>query len=142
MASVRVSRRVAAFARELRSSHSYAFVLLLILVAFAFGATAPDAPWSRGALVLIEAGTLLVALWTSRSGPLMRPSLAALVLLTLTIGIAVAQILTDSEALTTIAGACGGLLVIAIIAVIVRGVAPSSSRGPTARQPSASTSAT
>ncbi len=117
-----MSRRAAAFVRELRSSHSYAFVLLVILVAFAFAATAPDAPWARGVLVLIEAGTLFVALWTSRSGPLQRPSGAALVLLALTIGIAVAQILTDSEALTTTAGLCGGLLVITIIAVIVRGV--------------------
>jgi ion channel len=121
MAWIRVSRRVAAFARELRSSHSYAFVLLVILVSFAFAATAPDAPWSRGVLVLIECGALAVALWTSRSGPLrIRP--APFVLLTVTIAIAVAEILTDNKALTSIAGALGGLLVITVIVAIVRGI--------------------
>jgi len=114
-----LSRRVASVARQLRASHSYTFVLLLILFAFAFAATAPDVPWSRGALVLIECGTLLMALWTSRGGPL-RLRLAPLVLLTM--GIGVAQIVTDNKGLTTVAGTFGGLLVIAIGVVIVRGV--------------------
>jgi Ion channel len=114
-----VSRRIASSARELRASHSYAFVLLLILVGFAFAATAPDEPWSRGVLVLIECGTLLVALWTSRAERVGRWE-AALILLT--IGIAVTQILVDSKALTGITGTFSGLLVIAIGVVIVRGV--------------------
>jgi hypothetical protein len=114
-----LSRRVASVARQLRASHSYTFVLLLILVAFAFAATAPDVPWSRGALVLIECGTLLMALWTSRGGPL-RLRLAPFVLLP--IGIGVAQIVTDNKPLTTISGTFGGLLVITIGVVIVRGV--------------------
>lgn len=114
-----VSRRIASSARELRASHSYAYVLLLILVGFAFAATAPDEPWSRGVLVLIECGTLLVALWTSRAERVGRWE-AALILLT--IGIAVTQILVDSKALTGITGTFSGLLVIAIGVVIVRGV--------------------
>jgi Ion channel len=114
-----VSRRIASSARELRASHSYAFVLLLILVGFAFTATAPDEPWSRGVLVLIECGTLLVALWTSRAERVRR---WAVVLILLTIGIALTQILVDSKALTGITGTFSGLLVIAIGVVIVRGV--------------------
>jgi hypothetical protein len=121
MASVHVNHRFAASARELRSSHSYAFVLLVILVGFAFTATAPDSPWARGVMVLVEAATLLVALWTSRSAPL-RPKPIVTVPLAIAIGIAVAEILTDNESLTTLAGACSGLLVISIIVVIVRGV--------------------
>ena len=113
------SRRLALVTRELRASHSYSFVLLLILVTFAFAATAPDAPWSRGALLLIECATLLTALWTSRSGPI-RLRLTPLILLP--IGIGVAQIVTDDKVLTTLVGTFSGLLVIAIGVVIVRGV--------------------
>jgi hypothetical protein len=121
MASVHVNQGFAASASRLRSSHSYAFVLLVILVGFAFLATAPDAPWARGVVVLIEAATLFVALWTSRSGPL-RPRLALTVPLAMALGVAVAQILTDSESLTTIAGTCSGVLVVSIIVVLVRGI--------------------
>ena len=112
------SRRFAWAVRQLRASHSYSFVLLLILVGFAFTATAPDEPWSRGVLVLIQCVTLLTALWTSRSGPV-ELRLTALIL---TVGIAVLQILTDSKALTATVGAFSGLLVIATIVVIVRGI--------------------
>ena len=114
-----VTRRIASAARELRASRSYAFVLLMILVGFAFTATAPDEPWSRGVLVLIESATLLVALWTSRVERVRGWGVA---LILLTIAIAVTQILADSKALTAIAGTFSGLLVIAIGVVIVRGV--------------------
>lgn len=114
-----VTRRIASAAQALRASRSYAFVLLMILVGFAFTATAPDEPWSRGVLVLIECATLLVALWTSRVERV-RGWGAALILLA--IGIAVTQILADSKALTAITGTFSGLLVVAIGVVIVRGV--------------------
>ena len=112
------SRRFVSAVKELRASRSYSFVLLLILVGFAFTATAPDEPWSRGVLLLIQCGTLITALWTSRSGPL-ELRLTALVL---TVGLAVLQILTNSKALTAAVGAFSGLLVIAIGVVIVRGI--------------------
>jgi hypothetical protein len=104
--------------KELRASRSYSFVLLLILVGFAFAATAPNEPWSRGVLLLIQCGTLITALWTSRSGPF-ELRLTALVL---TVGLAVLQILTNSKALTAAVGTFSGLLVIAIGVVIVRGI--------------------
>ncbi len=112
------SRRFASAVKELRASRSYSFVLLLILIGFAFTATAPDEPWSRGVLLLIQCGTLITALWTSRSGPL-ELRLTALVL---TVGLAVLQILTNSKALTATVAAFSGLLVIAIGVVIVRGI--------------------
>jgi hypothetical protein len=113
------TRRIATGARELRASRSYSFVLLLILVAFAFTATAPDETWSRGVLVLIECATLIVALWTSRETPV--PLLLGLLIL-VTVGIAVAQIVIAGESLTVLTGTFSGLLVVAIGAVIVRGV--------------------
>jgi Ion channel len=113
-----LSRRFASAVRQLRASHSYSFVLLLILFTFAFAATAPDEPWSRGVLVLLECGTLLTALWTSRTGPFE----LRLVSFLLTVGVAVVQILTDSKALTAIVGVLSGLLVFAIGVVIVRGI--------------------
>ena len=112
------SRRFVSAVKQLRASHSYSFVLLLILFTFAFAATAPDEPWSRGVLVLLECGTLLTALWTSRTGPFE----LRLVSFLLTVGVAVVQILTDSKALTVIVGALSGVLVFAIGVVIVRGI--------------------
>ena len=112
------SRRFASSVKELRASRSYSFVLLLILVGFAFTATAPDEPWSRGVLLLIQCGTLITALWTSRSEPF-ELRLTAVVL---TVGLAVLQILTNSKALAAAVGAFSGLLVIAIGVVIVRGI--------------------
>jgi hypothetical protein len=93
-------------------------VLLLILVAFGFAATAPDVPWSRGALLLIECLTLGTAIWTSRSD-----SLAWVVPVVLvSVGVAAVQIAIGGKVLTAIAGALSGLLVIAIGTVIVRGI--------------------
>jgi hypothetical protein len=69
-------------------------------------------------LLLIQCGTLITALWTSRSGPF-ELRVTALVL---TVGLAVLQILTNSKALTAAVGAFSGLLVIAIGVVIVRGI--------------------
>src|SRR2546423_890234 len=50
---------------RLRASHSYSLVLGLILVTFAFTVGAPDAPWTAGALVLLQCAALVCALWTS-----------------------------------------------------------------------------
>ena len=54
----------------LRARRSYAFILLLVVIAFVFAAAAPDERWASGVLVLIESVTLLIALWTSRAAPL------------------------------------------------------------------------
>ena len=113
-----LSRRLASAAKQLRASHSYPVVLVLILVTFGFAALAPDVLWSRGALLLIECLTLVTAIWTSRSDPLARVAPVVLVC----VGIAAVQIAIGGKALTTIAGGLSGLLVIAIGTVIVRGI--------------------
>jgi hypothetical protein len=113
-----LSRRLASAAKQLRASHSYPIVLMLILVAFGFAALAPDVPWSRGALLLIECLTLVTAIWTSRSDSLARVAPVVLVC----VGIAAVQIAIGGKVLTAIAGALSCLLVIAIGTVIVRGI--------------------
>ena len=56
---------VGARVARLRASHGYAWVLLLVVCGFLFAATAPDERWARSILVLIEAATLVLAVWTS-----------------------------------------------------------------------------
>ena len=53
---------------RLRASHSYGFVLLLVLVTFFFTAAVPDREWAPGALLVLQTGTLVVAVWTSGLG--------------------------------------------------------------------------
>jgi len=50
---------------RLRAAHSYRTVLILIVAAFAFVSLAGDATWTAGVLLLLEAATLAVAVWTS-----------------------------------------------------------------------------
>ena len=102
----------------LRASRSYAFILLLVIIAFVFAAAAPDARWASGVLVLIESVTLLVALWTSRAAPLgLRVAIPAVA-----IAVAVAHIVHEDQALASASGLLGGLLLAATIVVIVAGV--------------------
>jgi hypothetical protein len=53
--------------RRLEASHSYAVLLGVILVSLIFQSSAPDARWSRAVIVALQACTLLLALWTSRT---------------------------------------------------------------------------
>ncbi len=54
--------------RRLRSSHSYRFVLILILATFVFVMASPDKTWALSVLVLLLCGTLAMAIWTSGLG--------------------------------------------------------------------------
>jgi hypothetical protein len=102
----------------LRASRSYAFVLLLVVIAFVFAAAAPDERWASGVLVLIESVTLLIALWTSRAAPIrLRIAIPALA-----IAVAAAELAHEDQALTSASGVLGGLLLAATIVVIARGV--------------------
>jgi len=65
-----ISRLVAAFRpgtrlQRVRSSHSYGFVLILVIGLFVFIALAPSERWSVGVVVLVEAAILSLAIWTS-----------------------------------------------------------------------------
>ncbi|HEY4095391.1 MAG TPA: potassium channel family protein [Baekduia sp.] len=96
----------------------YGVVLALVLVSFFFTAFAPDAPWSRGVLLLVESATLAAALWTSHIASL-RPRL---LVVGLAIALAVAQLFTSGRALTSAASVLDGLFVVATIVAISRGV--------------------
>jgi hypothetical protein len=53
--------------RRLEASHSYALLLGVILASLILQSSAPDERWSRVAIVALQALTLLLALWTSRT---------------------------------------------------------------------------
>jgi Ion channel len=53
--------------RRLEASHSYAVLFGVILVSLIFQSSAPDERWSRVVIVALQACTLLLALWTSRT---------------------------------------------------------------------------
>jgi hypothetical protein len=83
-----------------------------------FIAFAPSASWARGVLLLLQAATFLVALWTSRSDPLG----ARIVVVIVAVAAAIAEIIFGSKATTTAVGALSGLAVIGTIVVVARGV--------------------
>jgi hypothetical protein len=55
---------------RLHSTHSYGFVLLLVMTSFLWAASAPEGGWERTLLVVLLAATLAVAAWTSGLGRL------------------------------------------------------------------------
>jgi hypothetical protein len=55
--------------RRLLESHSYGFVLALIVLTFMWGISFPAQSWARVVLVALQSATLLTALWTSRARP-------------------------------------------------------------------------
>jgi hypothetical protein len=104
-----------------RASHSYGFVLVLIVVSFLFTAAGPDGgQWAPAVLVLLQSATLIAALWTSGLGPAaVRPSVAlALVGVT----VAVVQIVGGGDTLAGAVGLLNALLVVAVAIVISVGV--------------------
>jgi hypothetical protein len=102
----------------MRASRSYDLVLVLILVSFFVAALTPSAHWSLGALLLIQAATLLLARWRSRSGP---PQFAAGIVV-LTAVVVTALVVSNGRVTTAAAGACCGVFVIWTAVVIGRGV--------------------
>jgi hypothetical protein len=102
------------------ASHSYGYVLLLILASFVFAATAPDASWASSVLVLLEGATLVVALWTSG---LSRPfAWHNLGVLAVSIILAVAGLVWTSNGLSAALGLVSAVLTLAIAFVIALSV--------------------
>ena len=112
--------RVGLALRHLRASRSYGFVLLLVLCTFVFIAATPDASWPRAVLVLLQAITLAVALWTSGITGRLDSVAALLVVLGLAGG--AAQLATDSTNATGALGLLDVLLIGATCVVIALGV--------------------
>jgi hypothetical protein len=105
---------------RLRASHSYGFVLLLILVSFVFTAAGPDSSWGLGVLVLVQSATLVVAIWTSGLGR--SAVLPSAVLVAFGIAVAALQILTSGDTLTGAAWILNALLLVTVGVVIGIGV--------------------
>jgi len=106
--------------RRVRASHSYGLVLAIVMVDFFFASLAPDGDWSTSMLVLIESALLIMALWTSGlAGAASHP-----VLIVALIGIcaAAARLLRHGDATAAAVGIVAGLMVVASIVVIARGV--------------------
>jgi hypothetical protein len=105
---------------RLRSSHSYGFVLLLVVASFAFAAAAPDSAWSTSVLILLEAVTLVAALWTS--GVARTDSWMSRGLVLIGAGVGVANLVWGGTAVEASTGLLSGALVIATAGAIGLGV--------------------
>jgi hypothetical protein len=99
-----------------RASHSFGYVLLAIAVTFVFAATAPDASWATSVLVLLECGTMIVALWTS--GLARARSSVNVAFLGLAIGLATANLIWSGQELTGVLGIVSALVAVGIVVVI------------------------
>lgn len=99
--------------------HTYWSVLAAVGVAWCYCALAPDGDWETSVLVLLQAGTLILALWTA--GWRVLDSRITSVLVVGSTGLAVANILGGGRVLAGTTGIVGGLLTIAIAVVIALG---------------------
>jgi len=106
--------------QRLHSSHSYGAVLLLVVATFVFIELAGDAPWTASALLLFQAATLVVALWTS--GVAKANASENFGLLLGAVVIAVGLILWKGDTLEGIVGILSAVLTILTVAVIGVGV--------------------
>jgi hypothetical protein len=106
--------------RRLRASHSYGFVLALVLAAFLFGLLAPDGSWSGSILVVLQAVVLVVALWTSGTAGL--DSLHSRALVAAAALTAVLNIIPGGAVTHGAVSLITALLTVASIIVIGRGV--------------------
>lgn len=104
---------------RLRASHSYRFVLLLVLTTFVFIMAAPDETWALSVLGLLLCGTLITAIWTSGLG-VSHPT----TFIVIVVGVAVA-VVARTVGGNEVAGAVwlvGLVFAAAIIVVIALGV--------------------
>ena len=107
-------------ARRLRSSHSYGFVLGLIVAAFVFAMTAPDDDWAASLLLLLYCAILVTSLWTS--GRTRLNSRTTVGLIWLAAAAAAAQLLSGSHWLVGSVALFTGVLAGATIVVIALGI--------------------
>jgi len=106
--------------QRIRAAHSYGIVLLLVLAIVAFAGIAPDSDWSSSLLVVIEALTLGVALWTSGfTGPDSKLSMA---FGAVAIAAAILLLVRGGSTLSGIVALLSAVLTLAIAATIVVGV--------------------
>ena len=104
---------------RLRASHTYRYVLLMILGLFAFMATAPDATWARSLIVFFLSATLVMALWTSGLTKYARGSLGIVAVAS---ALAILLALNPSSTLTGIVGIFELILTMSVAAIIAFGL--------------------
>jgi hypothetical protein len=104
---------------RLRASRSYGLVLLLVLSVGVFTGLVPDGPWAQGALVLLLAALLVVALWTS--GVARLRSYPMVILLAIAIATALSPIATGGRTLDGALAAIDAALVLAALAAVALG---------------------
>jgi Ion channel len=105
--------------RRFHATHSYWAVLVTIVAGFLFAGLAPDADWATSVLVLIETGTLVLALRTS--GWSVTQSRVVLVLVVVGVSAAAANLLWEGNALAALLNSLTGLLTLAIVVVVALG---------------------
>ena len=104
---------------RLRASHTYRYVLLMIVVVFAFMATAPDTEWARSLIVFLQSATLVMALWTSG---LTKYARGSLIIVAVASVLAVLLALNPGDTLTGIVGIFELVLTMAIAAIVAFGI--------------------
>ena len=105
---------------RVRASHSYGLVLALIVVVFVFTSVAPNSDWADSTLVLLQAATLVMALYTS--GLAEADSKFSLALVALSSASAVALLIFGGNGFAALVGILSGVLTVATIAAVALGV--------------------
>ena len=98
-------------------------VLALIGATFVFAATASDAAWTTGVLVLLQGLTLIAAIWTSGLARTRRWLVFGLAMLALAIGLGVVSSVVGGSDLLGVVGLISALLIVCVVVVIVRSIA-------------------
>jgi hypothetical protein len=101
------------------ATHSYWAVLVAILATFLFAGLAPNSAWATSVLVLVQTGTLVLALRTS--GWRVTQSSTVLVLVVVGVSAAAANLIWRGDALLAVLDVLTGLLTIAIGVVVALG---------------------
>ena len=107
------------------ASRSFGTVLVLIGASFVFGATASDAAWTTGVLVVLQGLTLIAALWTSGLARARSWLVFGLAMLAVAIGLAVVSSAAGGADLIGGVGLVSALLSIGVVVVIARSIARS-----------------
>jgi hypothetical protein len=101
------------------ATHSYWAVLVAILATFLFAGLAPNSAWTTSVLVLVQTGTLVLALRTSSWR--VTQSRTVLVLVVVGVSAAAANLIWRGDALLAVLDVLTGLLTIAIGVVVALG---------------------
>ena len=120
MAELTQAWRPGARVSRVRKSHSYGLVLILIITSFVFASVAPQSAWGDSVLVLLQSGTLVLALWTS--GVARADSPLSLTLLVSTAIAALILVISGGDTFRGLVGLLSGLILLATLATIALGV--------------------